>query len=232
MNRKTPKTIGVLGGMGPEATALFFQRIVDLTPAKVDQNHIPVLIYNNPQIPDRTKGILKQGEDPLPELLRSLALLEQAGADFVCIPCNSAHFYYEQMASQCKVEILNLIQEVLEACLQENGDYETVGLLATSGTIQSQLYQQAFQKRGIAVIVPDAWELKDLQSVIYRIKGKTKNVVAVEAFARQLVKKGAQAVILGCTELSLVQSELSLAVPIFDSLEVLAKRAVQLALTR
>lgn len=226
------KTIGVLGGMGPESTALFFQRIIQLTPAQKDQDHIPVIIYNDPQIPDRSKAILEQGASPLPALLKGIEVLEKAGSDFICIPCNTAHYYFEQMESASHVPLINLIEEMVKVTLSEYDNVKSVGLLATIGTVKSKIYQKAFQKENIKVVVPDDWELNDLHSAIRRLKGQSKDSYSILKFAENLMKKEIQVLLLGCTELSLVRADLSLKVPIIDSVDVLATKAVHLALNR
>lgn len=230
-NSMKSKTIGVLGGMGPESTALFFQKVIQLTPALRDQEHIPVIIYSNPKIPDRTEAILNQGESPLPALLKGIAVLEHAGADFICIPCNTAHYYYKQITEASSIPVLNLIDEVVKAALNENVKIKRMGLLATIGAIKARLYQNAFQEYDIEVIIPDEWELNDLHSGIHRLKSNSKDSYSIQKFAETLIKKEVQALILGCTELSLIRSDLSLNVPILDSIEILAKRAVDKALS-
>ncbi|MFQ5825124.1 MAG: aspartate/glutamate racemase family protein [bacterium] len=226
---KKEKIVGVLGGMGPESTAHFFQRIIELTPAKFDQDHIPIIIYNNPNIPDRTEAILNQGESPLPALIKGISVLQQAGVEFICIPCNTAHYYYEDLQKYSAVPVINLIEEVVLATLEESSNLERVGLLATPGTIKSRLYQNAFQPQGIAVIAPEDWILNDLGRAIHRLKGKSKEYGFIQKSAEVLIKNEIQALILGCTELSLIRSNLSISVPILDSIEILAKKIVYIA---
>lgn len=229
LNEKV-KTIGVLGGMGPESTAYFFQRIIELTPGQLDQDHIPIIIYNNPKIPDRTEAILKQGENPVPALLQGISILEQAGSDFICIPCNTVHYYYQELQKHAAVPLVNLIDEVVRSVLAEDSNLKRVGLLATPGTIKSRLYQKAFQQHGIDVITPEDWTLNDLGSAIHRIKGKSKEYGFIQELAGALMEREIQAIVLGCTELSLIRSNLSVNVPIFDSVEILAKKVVNIAL--
>ncbi|MFQ5825029.1 MAG: aspartate/glutamate racemase family protein [bacterium] len=224
------KTIGVLGGMGPESTALFFQRIIQLTPAQKDQDHIPVIIYSDPQIPDRSKAILEHGPSPLLALVKGIEMLEKAGSDFICIPCNTVHYYFKRMESASHVPLINLIEEMVNVTLNEYDNVKNVGLLATIGTVKTKIYQKAFQKENIKVVVPDDWELNDLHSAILRLKGQSQNSYSILKFAENLIKKEIQVLLLGCTELSLIRSHLSLKVPIIDSVDVLAKKAVNLAL--
>lgn len=219
------KTIGVLGGMGPAATALFFERIIALTPARTDQDHIPVVIYNNPKIPDRTASLVGDGPSSFPELIRSVHLLERAGVDFVCMPCNTAHAYYRELQSETRVPIMNLIEIVADR-VSAHGTIKKVGLLATPGTLRSNLYQDALGPRGIEVLMPEAWEVNDLLAVIKRLKDNTTDGDPAGRFAEHLQDRGAQGLILGCTELSLVRTQFPSGVPIFDAIEILAEAAV------
>ncbi len=230
MDKLPAKTIGVFGGMGPEATVLFFQRVVELTPAQSDQEHIPIIIYNQPQIPDRTQAILGQGESPAPALQKGIAVLENAGAEFICIPCNTAHHYFQELLEVATAPIINLIDCVVEYGMKTVPRLQKVGLLATIGTIKARLYQNAFARRNVEVLHPEAWELNDLQSILSRLKSKNRESFAVQKMAEGLVDKGAEAVILGCTELSLIAAELRLPVWVFDSTEILAQKAVRCAL--
>jgi len=224
-----PKTIGVLGGMGPDATSLFFQRVVALTPAQSDQEHIPVIIYNNPQIPDRTQAILARGESPVPALKDSIALLQRASVDFICIPCNTAHVYYDEMQRSVDVPIVNLIESVVDDILKKFPDISKVGLLSTVGTIKSGLYHNALRKHNIELVTPNEVQHDSLQSAIQELKKQSKDTSTIQPLVNDLIQTGAQGLILGCTELSLIAKELILTVPVFDSIEILAEKAVQLA---
>lgn len=224
------KTIGVLGGMGPDATALFFHRLVALTPAKCDQNHIPIIVYNNPQIPDRTKAIMNHGENPLPALMDGVSVLQKAGADFICIPCNTVHYYFSSLKDYADIPIINLINCVLETALEETRNLGVIGLLATKGTIKSGIYQSVFAEWNMEVITPEERELNELQSAIHRLKNKSRDSSIIRKMAVGLVRKGMQGLILGCTELSLIAADLDVKVPLLDSIEILARKAVRVAL--
>lgn len=225
------KTVGILGGMGPEATARFFYRLVRLTPAERDQDHLPVLIYNLPQIPDRTEAVLGTGESPLPALSKAASVLTAGGADFISIPCNTAHFFYDALQASTSVPILHLIHCVRDRLAQAHPQVRKVGLLATKGTIAARLYPDAFADARVEVIVPPEWAVNDLHAAIHRIKQGTPDARFVQTLLDDLVEQGCEAVILGCTELSLIASELNRAVPILDSIEILAQETVQRALT-
>ena len=225
-----PKTLGVLGGMGPDATALFFQRVIALTPAHSDQEHIPIIINNNPQIPDRTQAILANGENPVAALKDSIAILQKSSVDFICIPCNTVHFYYNEIQQSTDVPIVNLIESVVDYILKIFPDISKVGLLSTIGTIKSGLYHNELKKHNIELVTPNEVQHDSLQSAIHELKNQSKDTSTIQSLANDLIRTGAQGLILGCTELSLIANELLLSVPVFDSIEILAEKAVQLAL--
>ncbi|MFQ5674585.1 MAG: aspartate/glutamate racemase family protein, partial [bacterium] len=143
------KVIGILGGMGPDATAHFFGKIVSMTPASSDQEHIPIVIYNNPQIPDRTAAIRNRDTTIIQALEASLKVLEKSAPDFICIPCNTVHYYFEEMQRCSSIPIINLVETVVEVALKELPNLARIGLLATTGTIKSGLYQNAFARQGV-----------------------------------------------------------------------------------
>jgi len=224
-----PKTIGILGGMGPDATALFFQRVIALTPAQCDQEHIPIIINNNPQIPDRTDAILANGENPVPALQDAIIILEKASVDFIFIPCNTVHVYYDEMQRCVDVPIVNLIESVVDDILKRFPDINKVGLLSTLGTIKSGLYHNTLLKHDIELVAPNEVQHDNLQGAIQELKKQSKDTSAIQSLANDLVRAGVQGIILGCTELSLIAKQLILSVPVFDSIEILAEKAVRLA---
>lgn len=224
-----PKTIGILGGMGPDATALFFQRVIALTPAQCDQEHIPIIINNNPQIPDRTDAILANGENPVPALQDAIIILEKASVDFILIPCNTVHVYYDEMQRCVDVPIVNLIESVVDDILKRFPDINKVGLLSTLGTIKSGLYHNTLLKHDIELVAPNEVQHDNLQGAIQELKKQSKDTSAIQSLANDLVRAGVQGIILGCTELSLIAKQLILSVPVFDSIEILAEKAVRLA---
>lgn len=224
-----PKTIGILGGMGPDATALFFQRVIALTPAQCDQEHIPIIINNNPQIPDRTDAILANGENPVPALQDAIVILEKASVDFIFIPCNTVHVYYDEMQRCVDVPIVNLIESVVDDILKRFPDINKVGLLSTLGTIKSGLYHNTLLKHDIELVAPNEVQHDNLQGAIQELKKQSKDTSAIQSLANDLVRAGVEGIILGCTELSLIAKQLILSVPVFDSIEILAEKAVRLA---
>lgn len=227
------KIIGILGGLGPEATAELFLRIIKATPAKRDQDHIPIIIFNNPKVPDRTTAILYGGENPLPELIKTARLLERAGADFIIMPCNTAHYYYEELKSSVKIPFFNMIELAAEYVLKVYPKVRLVGLLATTGTVKTGLYQKAFGRYGVEVLVPGDDDQKLVMSGIYDgVKAGNLDLGRrlLMDVANKLISRGAELIILGCTEVSVVIRSGDLKVPIVDPLQVLAEEAVKYAL--
>lgn len=228
------KVLGVLGGMGPEATVDFFKKVVALTTANIDQEHLRIIIDNNPKIPDRTKAILTKSQTLVPVLIATARNLEKLGVDFIAIPCNTVHYFYDDLIKEITVPVLHMIREVAKAVKSTNSKYEKVGLLATTGTVTANLYQREFQKIRIEVIVPTPKVQTDVMDAIQEIKaGHDKNLAkkVLIKVARQLLEQKAQALILGCTDIPLVIRQQDFTVPVFDSNQILAEAAVKFALT-
>ncbi|MGB4377731.1 MAG: amino acid racemase [bacterium] len=227
------KVIGILGGMGPEATADLFLKIIRATPADKDQEHLRVIIDNNPQIPDRTAAIFSQGDDPLPLLVETAKNLARAGADFIVIPCNTAHYYYQELQAQCPLPVLNMIELCARRAREIVPALERIGLLATRGTVATGLYEKAFQQWGVQVLTPPEEEQERIMRVIYGVKagrppGELKHLWL--PVVKGLVNRGVQAVVLGCTELPLVIDPAEVPVPVLDATAILAQEAVSSAL--
>jgi aspartate racemase len=233
------KIIGILGGMGPEATIDFFSRIVKGTRVKKDQDHLRVLIDNNPKIPNRTLAIQGKGPSPLPLLIKSAKTLERAGADFIAIPCVTAHHYYDPLRKRIQIPILHIVEETVEYVQTHLKGIRKIGLLVTTGTFQSGLFQGAFFASLIGIIMP----APDVQRncVMRAIFGKrgikavgpseeSKRLI-IEA-SKGLIEQGAQAIVAGCTEIPLVLKNGDLPVPVVDSVDILARAAIKKALGR
>jgi aspartate racemase len=235
MRQKKRRTIGVLGGMGPEATAAFFDLIVRHTRARRDQDHIPVIVCSLPQIPDRTRAILHGGPSPLPLLQRGLAMLHQAGADFAVMPCLSAHHFHSALEARSPIPLVHLPEETVAEVKKRRPRLKKVGLLATTGTIRSRVFHDVFEASGIEVLCPDGRAQRRLMSAIYGrsgIKagappGRPREIL--RNVATGLIRRGAQAVIAGCTEVPLVLGEGDLAVPLIDPMRVGALACIRRA---
>jgi len=226
------KVVGVLGGMGPEATARFLARVIALTPARKDQDHLRIIVDNNPKIPDRTEAILSGDRSILPVLLETAKNLEKNNVDFIVIPCNTAHYFYEDLVAEISVPILHMISEVTQAVSYSIPGCRKLGLIATSGTVASNLYQKQFEESGVVVIVPDTQSQAKVMDAILDIKENQEKDWArrqiIEA-ANLLMEREVQALLLGCTDITLVVNENDFPVPLFDSTEVLAKATVRFA---
>lgn len=227
-------TIGILGGLGPEATQLLFKKIIDLTPAKKDQEHIPMLIHNNPQIPDRTGAILYGGENPLPSLINSGKILEQGGASFIIIPCNTAHYYLSGLQESLNIPVVNMIYETANFIKNNYPDVKKVGLLATSGTVASKIYHHEFSKQDIEVITPADQGQEEVMEAIYGQEGikagfHQKPREKLIALGQPLIEQGADIIIAGCTEISIVLTQEHVSYVVIDPMRVLAEKAIQLA---
>jgi aspartate racemase len=230
----TPKIIGVLGGMGPAATADFYQKIIRATPAKADQDHLKVLIFSNPQVPDRTAAIRGEGPDPLPVLITSAQVLIQGGADLLTIPCVTAHHYYDALQRAVPVPILHLIGETVTAVLAGHPNIRRLGLLATTGTLQARLFERYFEPRGFTLVAPEPQiQTACVMEAIYAVKrGDPKEMAGrlVRQAAEHLQGLGVEAIIAGCTEVPLILQEGDLPVPLIDPTWILAQAAVRSAL--
>lgn len=222
------KTVGIMGGMGPLATVDLMHKIIQLTPAKNDQDHIHLIVDNYPQIPDRTSAIIGNGNDPLPFMKQSAKRLEQAGADLLVIACNTAHYYLQDIQDTIKVPIINMPNETARF-IDEVGP-RCVALLATDGTMKTMLYQNSLRERGVDVLEPDDNTQAKIMEGIYAVKSgdfaKGKNLL-VHA-SEMMINQGAQAVIAGCTEIPIILSDVE-DIQVIDPTHILAKKVVEIA---
>ena len=227
-----PKIIlGIFGGMGPEATANMYQLIVQLTPAKKDQEHIPTIIYSFPQVPDHTAAIQSGDLSIVPYLVEGVTRLQNAGASFIIIPCNTAHYYYDRMQAAIDIPILHMIRETVRHVVERYPECRRIGLLATSGTIRSGLYEKEFAASGRRTIVPDeAVEAEYVMKAVMKIKAGTSKKESEDLLAAagaHLEAKGAQVLVLGCTEIPLAFNPDRARVPVVNATRVLAEAAIR-----
>ena len=228
------KTLGMIGGMGPAATADLLLKITKLTDAKRDQDHVHVIIDWNINIPDRTAAILHGGEDPLPELTASAKLLENAGADMIIMACNTAHYFVTELAKATSLPIISMPEET--AHLLKKRGIKKVALLATDGTVQSGVYQNVLDAEEIETIYPNHEQQALIMSVIYNyikrgiLDASKLPVREVLDVCIDLKKRGAEAVLLACTELPVAFDVMGLLdESCVDPTEVLAAAAVKAA---
>lgn len=224
--------IGILGGMGPAATVDFIGKLVMLTPARRDQDHLPYFLVNLPQVPDRSAAILGQGADPWPALMRGIDALNQSGISVVAIPCNSSHHWYEQMSQRCQAPILHIAKASVLA-LKSAGS-RCVAVLATRGALKSGFYQRELERAGIEWILPHAVGAQgDIDECICAVKAG-KLALGAKMLAQALEKLGAQgmdSVLMACTEIPIAaQHTATSGLILVDSSMELARATVDYAL--
>lgn len=227
MAEEKKSRLGILGGMGPQATQLFYQRVIDRTQARRDQEHVPTLIWSDSQIPDRTQALLTGQEASVyQQLLEDARLLANAGCTVLAVPCNTSHFFLDQLQEELPVPILNMIRLTARR-LRDEGSPK-VGILATDGTIRMELYQTACATEGLETVIPPEEIQQLVMSIIYdEIKrgepGSREKFALIDQAMRAL---GCDRVILGCTELSVYRGNHGLPQQYIDAMEVLAEEAI------
>lgn len=228
----TRRTIGILGGMGPLATVDLYRKVIEATPARTDQEHIPVLIDADPTVPDRTAAILEDGEDPTPWLVRGTDRLVASGAAFIVVPCNTAHAFLDRVRPGCPVPIVSMIEETAREVGRTVEPGASAGILATTGTLAAGLYQSALERAGFTSLTPDDASQSDVLTTIERVKaGQIDEHTADPALsaARGLADRGASILLAACTELPVVLRQDQVSVPLIDPTDVLARAAVRFA---
>ncbi len=220
------KTIGIIGGMGPAATARLFQLIIDHTEAKSDNEHIRIVIDNDTRIPDRTKAILEHSDAPVPYMVHAGKGLAAQGADFLIVPCVTSHYFYNSVQEQLSVPILSMIDVVVKKCAALG--LRSVGILATTGTCNTKIFDAKMKEKGIAVLYPNEEEQRLVMDIIYnQVKaGKPIHTEFLKPCLERMYEEGAQSFILGCTELPLAFRNGDYGYSYIDVLEALAEAAV------
>lgn len=233
--------LGIVGGVGPAATVDFMDKVIALTKAHQDQDHIRMLVEHNPKIPDRTKNLIAKGTDPSISIYSACMKLEQGGANAIVIPCNTAHAFIDRVQPFLQIPIINMLEETAKEIVHKFPTVKQVGLLATTGTIQSKIYQNIFTQYGLEILEPNIEHQKVMMSVIYGEHGVKAGFTDGECkeslinVILHLINNGAEASILGCTELPLViagSDDYSLAgklIPLLDPTKIVARKCVALA---
>ena len=222
------KTLGVIGGLGPMASAYFLQLLTQMSDAQTDQEHMEILMYSKPAIPDRTKYIIGESEEnPAPDMIMAGKKLKEMGADILAIPCITAHYFHKELEDEIGLPIIHAVEETV-SCLEEK-QLTQAGILATDGTIRSGLFQKALEQRGIRPVLPDEESQKKVMEIIYQqIKtGKSVDLESFYGISEEMSGQGAQVILLACTELSLIKRDHDLPTGYLDVMEVLARKAVQ-----
>ena len=226
------KVLGVLGGVGPLATIYFADLVIKMTDAKTDQEHIAMIILNHASIPDRTEYILDNTKpNPLPVMIADAQQLEKARADNIGLPCNTAHYFFDEIQKSVRVPIINILEETVRYAEKTVPNLKCLGILATEGTVISGAYQNIIKKHGLDFRVPSEEDQKSLMHIIYdEVKaGEKVDICEFLRIVGELKKAGCDAVILGCTELSVIKKDFNLSRhDIVDSMECLARASISL----
>ena len=198
-----PFLLGVLGGMGPLATLDFQQKLLEVTPADSDQQHLPSVVWNVPQVADRQKALAGKGPSPLPQMLTGITRLNQAGVSHIVIPCNTAHHWYSELSQASDAPILHIVDTLVDRLVQAVGKPQCVGIIATQGTLDAGWYQQRLSAQGIETVVAEKSELETwFVPGCYAVKRGhlTEGGELLSLQAQALLKRGAQQLVLACTE--------------------------------
>ena len=230
------KTIGIIGGMGPQATVDLYAKIIKLTPAKNDQEHLHVLIDGYAQIPDRTAFILgKSDQDPAPYLIEAAIRLEKSGADVLCMPCNTAHHFLPQVSNHVAIPFISMMDCAVNKLKSMPEKPEKIVVMATTGTRAAKVYETKLVENGFEVLPLPEDIQRDLMACIYDgvKQGKTMEYVSLyQSVLDRLATSGADALIAACTELPLLQAHVTSKTPVVDATFELAKACVEFGLER
>lgn len=225
------RTIGILGGMGPEATVRVFDLIVRMTKAETDQDHIPIVIVSNPEVPDRSAHILSGGPSPVPLLVEGAKKLENAGASFIIMPCHTAHYHFSEISRQINIPFLHLQEETCHYMEWRFRDTRRFGLLATTGTVKTELFQSIFLQKGLEIVVPDEERQAKVMTAIYGNEGIKRGFKEgprqlLLQVIKHLREQRIGAIIAGCTEVSLALNPQEFQLPVIDPLKIIAAAAI------
>ncbi|MGD2245081.1 MAG: amino acid racemase [Candidatus Aminicenantes bacterium] len=226
------KTIGILGGMGPEATAYMYSLIIKFTKAEKDQDHIRIFIYSNPEVPPRTDAILNKGPSPTPELVDGIKTLKMAGVDFVILPCVTAHYFMPEALAKEDIPFFSLLDESLRWAQEKIPGLKKAGLVSSTGTLVSRLFHETFGRAGIEILSPEKEQQDDVMEAIFGVEGIKAGFASgrpkekIVSTSRMLIARGAEAIIAGCTEVPLVLKTEDISVPLIEPMEIVAKKSI------
>lgn len=227
------KILGIVGGVGPEASNKFCEFLVRHKKAKNDQDHLQFINFCNPKIPDRTEFITGLGKDPTEEIIKTCETLKNAGANFLVIPCNTAHYFLPEIQERIDLPVVDMTKVLVKEILKEIPPIKKVGILATTGSIIAGIYQNYFKSVDVEPIVPDLGDQENLvMRAIYGSSGikagkKTLPKKLLLKAAKKLIDQGAEAIVLGCTEIPLVLKQKDLPIKTFDPMELTAKEIIR-----
>jgi aspartate racemase len=219
------KKIGIIGGMGPEATARFYLKLIEKTSVKVDQDHFRVIIDSNPKIPDRTAAILGFGESPVSSIIETGKTLEEAGVEIACIPCITSHYFFDEVQAGLNFKIIHAIKALNRYIKSEFPHVSKIGILSTTGTVKTELYNKDLQ--GFEIIYPDEpTQSENVMEAIYGEKGIKRGnhgmipLGLLRIAANKLIAAGAEIIIAGCTEIPIVLKQEHIDVALIDPMDV------------
>jgi len=223
------KKLGIIGGLGPAATAHFYDMLTELTDAQCDQQHLEIIIYSKPQIPDRTAYILhKSDESPVPMMITAANALIKLGVANIAMPCVTAHCFYDDIAQNIDVPVINMLSEAIDYL--QSREIRRAGLMATDGLFESGIFSGLLAANGIDVLLPHEGEQAQIMRTIYEYKAnRTSDPSATVRVADRMKADGAEIVLLACTELSLLKRDMELDDYHVDMLEILARCAIELS---
>lgn len=230
----TTKVVGIMGGMGPAATVDLMQRIIAATPATDDCDHIRTIVDNNPKVPSRIKALIeKSGPSPLATLIAMAQQLESLGSELLAMPCNTAHYYYRDLAAAVDIPFLNIMDLTSSYIAKQQPDCKRVGLLASSALSQIQLYEPSLSAQGATVVYPSSDAQAALMQLIVAVKanaGDRVGYAALQGCADDLESQGVDCLLIACTELSVISEHLNSSIATYDAADILAREVVMRAL--
>jgi len=230
---KNQKIVGIVGGIGPEASNKFCEFLIKYKKAKSDQENLQFIHFCNPKIPDRTEYIMGEGENPTEELIKTCLILEKSGADFLVIPCNTAHYFLPEIQESVDIPIIDMTKVLVKNVLNINPNIKKIGVLVTTGSLIAGIYEKYFKLEAIDTIFPSEKDLELLvMDAIYGNKGikagkKITPKRKLTEIIYKLIEQGAEAIVLGCTEIPLVIKQKDFDIKLFDPMEITAKEIIK-----
>lgn len=226
------KTLGILGGMGPEASVRFLELVIRNTAAAGDKDHVPAVLYSRPQIPNRQAAIFHGGESPVPLMVEGVAALEAAGAEILVMPCITAHHFWPQVAVRTRLPFVHILEEALRELRETRPDVRTVGLIATTGTLRMHVVHDVFEPAGLRILAPSDQDQERVMEAVFgkdgvkagETRGRPREIV--REVAGRLVEAGAGAVMAGCTEIPLVLHDADVSVPFVEPMRAGARACI------
>ncbi|GAA0469308.1 aspartate/glutamate racemase family protein [Alkalibacillus silvisoli] len=227
------RPVGILGGMGPAATVDLFEKIVSNTTVVEDQEHIPISIYNNPQIPSRIEAVLKGGKSPIDELIKSAKELEKMNVEFIVMPCHTAHFWIDELQANINTPIISMVDNTLELLVNDSKYIDNkVLLLASPATVKTKIYEEKFKTENVDLVIPTEEEQQVITQLILNVKKgllpPTEDLEKLSPILSKYEDKGVVGLIGGCTEIPLIFPYIDHQMVKIDTTLQLAKKVIEL----